>query len=258
MGGEIRSRSCGSRTHQLQLEVDVFGEGLEPGTLSCMECNMCGDVGFPDHLLHCSRCREHQEHSYCSPSYLELGYNKASWVCDWCWPAVKRESDLKSQSKGQEVSVKLDDQKSGRHFLNTSGPVHQNQNGLDLLLEVARATVDLSDLPSTSSSTKFMERKLVRCTTGSAGREREVPRIRTSSTTTVALEASPSKPSSGGSKRKQQGLGSDRWSATQKRVCSARNYENICARTGIRSLETSNGLPKGLGRRYRLLSSMLC
>lgn len=256
MGGEIRNVTNRSSSNKLMQSIeDILGEELE-GSPSCLECNMCGDVGFQDHLLHCSRCHEHQEHSYCSPSYRELGSNEASWVCDWCWPELKRTRSNQSESHGQEESIRLDGQGSGRQSLSsTTETVPQNQNGLDLLLKVAWATADLKDLPSSLS--KSMEKDFTRCTTGSKGTEKDVPRSTTGSSSSVKLESSPSKPSSG-SKRKQQqqGLASDTWSVTQKRVCS-RNYETICARTGIQ-LETSNSLSKGLGRRYRLLSSMLC
>ncbi|CAM6106917.1 unnamed protein product [Calypogeia fissa] len=252
IGGETRNVHRSSST-VMQIE-DILGEELEGTPGSCLECNMCGDVGFQDHLLHCSRCHEHQEHSYCSPSYRELGSDETSWVCDWCWPAMKRESS-KSESAGQESeSFLVDGHASGRQSIGSIGTVAQNQNGLDLLLEVAWATADLKDLPPSLSS---MEKDVLRCTTGTKGMEKEVSRTTTGSPTTSAkLESSSHSKTSSGGKRKQQGLASDRWSVTQKRVCS-RNYDSICARTGIQ-LETSNSLSKGLGRRYRLLSSMLC
>ncbi|WVZ74324.1 hypothetical protein U9M48_022522 [Paspalum notatum var. saurae] len=44
-------------------------------------CSMCGDVGFPDKLFRCARCRRRFQHSYCTNYYGEAG---AGGVCDWC------------------------------------------------------------------------------------------------------------------------------------------------------------------------------
>ncbi|KAJ8513658.1 hypothetical protein OPV22_004092 [Ensete ventricosum] len=46
-------------------------------------CSMCGDVGFPDKLFRCSRCRSRLQHSYCTNFYHELPAGSAE-VCDWC------------------------------------------------------------------------------------------------------------------------------------------------------------------------------
>ncbi|KAL7158462.1 hypothetical protein ABFS83_02G144900 [Erythranthe nasuta] len=45
-------------------------------------CCMCGDVGFPDKLFRCSKCRNRFQHSYCSNYYSEC--RGAIEVCDWC------------------------------------------------------------------------------------------------------------------------------------------------------------------------------
>ncbi|PIN21925.1 hypothetical protein CDL12_05379 [Handroanthus impetiginosus] len=45
-------------------------------------CCMCGDVGFPDKLFRCSKCRSRFQHSYCSNYYSEHAEPIA--VCDWC------------------------------------------------------------------------------------------------------------------------------------------------------------------------------
>ncbi|KAL1543364.1 hypothetical protein AAHA92_20347 [Salvia divinorum] len=45
-------------------------------------CCMCGDVGFPDKLFHCSKCRNRSQHSYCSNYYSESA--EAIEICDWC------------------------------------------------------------------------------------------------------------------------------------------------------------------------------
>ncbi|KAK7373224.1 hypothetical protein VNO80_06623 [Phaseolus coccineus] len=44
-------------------------------------CCMCGDVGFPDKLFRCNKCRHRFQHSYCSNYYGELPDIE---LCDWC------------------------------------------------------------------------------------------------------------------------------------------------------------------------------
>ncbi|KAL2319963.1 hypothetical protein Fmac_028932 [Flemingia macrophylla] len=44
-------------------------------------CCMCGDVGFPDKLFRCNKCRHRFQHSYCSNYYGELAEIE---LCDWC------------------------------------------------------------------------------------------------------------------------------------------------------------------------------
>lgn len=45
-------------------------------------CCMCGDVGFPDKLFRCNKCRNRFQHSYCSNFYSE--YAEPIELCDWC------------------------------------------------------------------------------------------------------------------------------------------------------------------------------
>nr|XP_010919588.2 uncharacterized protein LOC105043654 [Elaeis guineensis] len=45
-----------------------------------MVCSMCGDIGFPDKLFRCIRCRSRIQHSYCTNYYDE----RSAGVCDWC------------------------------------------------------------------------------------------------------------------------------------------------------------------------------
>uniref|UniRef100_J3LFG9 PHD-type zinc finger plants domain-containing protein n=1 Tax=Oryza brachyantha TaxID=4533 RepID=J3LFG9_ORYBR len=52
---------------------------------------MCGDVGFPDKLFRCARCRRRFQHSYCTNYYGDGAPAEAgAGVCDWCLsdPAV--------------------------------------------------------------------------------------------------------------------------------------------------------------------------
>ncbi|KAL8495538.1 hypothetical protein ACS0TY_019608 [Phlomoides rotata] len=57
-------------------------------------CCMCGDVGFPDKLFHCSKCRNRSQHSYCSNYYSE--HAEPIEVCDWCQCEEKNSSKHKS------------------------------------------------------------------------------------------------------------------------------------------------------------------
>ncbi|XP_062224879.1 uncharacterized protein LOC133923614 [Phragmites australis] len=48
-------------------------------------CSMCGDVGFPEKLFQCARCRHRFQHSYCTNYYGDGAPASAgSDVCDWC------------------------------------------------------------------------------------------------------------------------------------------------------------------------------
>uniref|UniRef100_A0A0D9W7Y1 PHD-type zinc finger plants domain-containing protein n=1 Tax=Leersia perrieri TaxID=77586 RepID=A0A0D9W7Y1_9ORYZ len=49
-------------------------------------CSMCGDVGFPDKLFQCARCRYRFQHSYCTNYYGDAAAAAAggSDMCDWC------------------------------------------------------------------------------------------------------------------------------------------------------------------------------
>nr|ABK25278.1 unknown [Picea sitchensis] len=47
-----------------------------------VECCMCGDVGFAEHLFQCSKCRFRLQHKYCSRGYF---YGDPIELCDWCF-----------------------------------------------------------------------------------------------------------------------------------------------------------------------------
>uniref|UniRef100_A0ACD5US81 Uncharacterized protein n=1 Tax=Avena sativa TaxID=4498 RepID=A0ACD5US81_AVESA len=48
-------------------------------------CSMCGDVGFPDKLFQCARCRYRFQHSYCTNYYGDGAPASAGAdTCDWC------------------------------------------------------------------------------------------------------------------------------------------------------------------------------
>ncbi|KAK1602495.1 hypothetical protein QYE76_018209 [Lolium multiflorum] len=53
--------------------------------MSSTVCSMCGDVGFPDKLFRCARCRCRSQHSYCTNYYGDAAPSEAgAGVCDWC------------------------------------------------------------------------------------------------------------------------------------------------------------------------------
>ncbi|XP_066343204.1 uncharacterized protein [Miscanthus floridulus] len=52
-------------------------------------CSMCGDVGFPEKLFRCARCRHRFQHSYCTNYYGDSAPASAgSDMCDWCLSGV--------------------------------------------------------------------------------------------------------------------------------------------------------------------------
>ncbi|KAK7350385.1 hypothetical protein VNO77_08949 [Canavalia gladiata] len=61
-------------------------------------CCMCGDVGFPDKLFRCNKCRYRFQHSYCSNYYGELPEIER---CDWCQSEgkISRYNSFGSNSK---------------------------------------------------------------------------------------------------------------------------------------------------------------
>ncbi|RWR86691.1 Late cornified envelope protein 1E [Cinnamomum micranthum f. kanehirae] len=56
-------------------------------------CCMCGDIGFPEKLFHCTRCRSRFQHSYCT-NYVE-SLETGTGFCDWC-----RSEDRKAKVHG--------------------------------------------------------------------------------------------------------------------------------------------------------------
>ncbi|KAG5009555.1 hypothetical protein AAZX31_07G103900 [Glycine max] len=64
-------------------------------------CCMCGDVGFPDKLFRCNKCRHRFQHSYCSNYYGELAEIE---LCDWCQSEGRNYSRHSSNSKKLPVA----------------------------------------------------------------------------------------------------------------------------------------------------------
>ncbi|KAL3833096.1 hypothetical protein ACJIZ3_007832 [Penstemon smallii] len=63
-------------------------------------CCMCGDVGFPEKLFRCSKCRNRFQHSYCSNYYRE--YSEPIEICDWCQYEEKNSQSSSSSSKSNK------------------------------------------------------------------------------------------------------------------------------------------------------------
>ncbi|GJN02134.1 hypothetical protein PR202_ga19457 [Eleusine coracana subsp. coracana] len=71
-------------------------------------CSMCGDVGFPEKLFRCTRCRHRFQHSYCTNYYGDGAPASAGFdVCDWC----------------------LSDVVAGKARWSSSGTKHQHASG---------------------------------------------------------------------------------------------------------------------------------
>jgi len=101
------------------------------------ECNMCGDVGFPDQLQHCSACRSRVQHTYCSTS-ME-GTDSGCWICDWCRVA-KQAPGSRNERQVEGIKESLNKQP----LSNTSHKEH----ALELLLKAALAPPGTSELAS--------------------------------------------------------------------------------------------------------------
>ncbi|XP_052151543.1 uncharacterized protein LOC127769922 [Oryza glaberrima] len=84
-------------------------------------CSMCGDVGFPDKLFQCARCRYRFQHSYCTNYYGDAAPAPAGAdMCDWCLSDVAgkaRYSSAAGKQQGagsQESSTTTSSSSAGR------------------------------------------------------------------------------------------------------------------------------------------------
>ncbi|XP_006652613.1 uncharacterized protein LOC102712986 isoform X2 [Oryza brachyantha] len=104
-------------------------------------CAMCGDVGFPDKLFQCARCRYRFQHSYCTNYYGDAAPASAgSDMCDWCLGDVagkaryssaagtklqgagsQESSTTSSSSAGRGSKASAGDQESGRRGAKAAG-----------------------------------------------------------------------------------------------------------------------------------------
>ncbi|OMO69526.1 hypothetical protein CCACVL1_19448 [Corchorus capsularis] len=66
-------------------------------------CCMCGDVGFPDKLFRCNKCRHRFQHSYCSNYYSEFA--EPIQVCDWCQSEERNSRHGSSSKKSSSSSL---------------------------------------------------------------------------------------------------------------------------------------------------------
>ncbi|BAT96769.1 hypothetical protein LR48_Vigan11g171600 [Vigna angularis] len=82
-------------------------------------CCMCGDVGFPDKLFRCSKCRHRFQHSYCSNFYREQVEIE---ICDWC------QSERRNYTRHHGITIGSNSKKSvaGTH---TGGTTRSQYSG---------------------------------------------------------------------------------------------------------------------------------
>ncbi|KAK2974640.1 hypothetical protein RJ640_020522, partial [Escallonia rubra] len=66
-------------------------------------CCMCGDVGFPDKLFHCIKCRNRFQHSYCSNYYSDSSVTIE--LCDWCQCEERSGAKQVGSSKKSDTGV---------------------------------------------------------------------------------------------------------------------------------------------------------
>ncbi|XP_030513494.1 uncharacterized protein LOC115727416 [Rhodamnia argentea] len=112
-------------------------------------CCMCGDVGFPDKLFRCSKCRNRFQHSYCSSYYGEISEPIAQ--CDWC------QSEQRSARTHGVPS-----RRSGAANVNTGGPKSEysgdrmikQHDGEDGTAPAAAAATDKGKNPSPRTATR--------------------------------------------------------------------------------------------------------
>eukprot|EP00253_Pinus_taeda_P004570 PITA_04570 len=77
-----------------------------------VECCMCGDVGFAEHLFQCGKCRFRFQYKYCSRRYF---YEDHIEFCDWCFVESDKTSgftaNLHSHTKSKPPIIKKVDGK---------------------------------------------------------------------------------------------------------------------------------------------------
>ncbi|KAL5571851.1 hypothetical protein UlMin_021448 [Ulmus minor] len=89
-------------------------------------CCMCGDVGFPDKLFRCNKCRNRFQHSYCSNYYSE--YAEPVEVCDWCQSEEKSTRSLHGSSSKRSSVVRIEAGVSNRsEYLGDKIKQHDNR-----------------------------------------------------------------------------------------------------------------------------------
>ncbi|KAL5207230.1 hypothetical protein ABZP36_031665 [Zizania latifolia] len=103
-------------------------------------CSMCGDVGFPDKLFRCVRCRRRFQHSYCTNYYGEGAPAEAgAGVCDWClsdtaaivgnWRKGSAAASSVRQLEGNEEPFSSNKECRGRSKVATGGGEQEGGGG---------------------------------------------------------------------------------------------------------------------------------
>ncbi|KAK7395608.1 hypothetical protein VNO78_16172 [Psophocarpus tetragonolobus] len=94
-------------------------------------CCMCGDVGFPDKLFRCNKCRHRFQHSYCSNYYGELPEIE---LCDWCQSEEKSNvrhigSSSKKPATGNDTGATHRSEYSGEKIIKQHDHHHREESG---------------------------------------------------------------------------------------------------------------------------------
>ncbi|XP_048553156.1 uncharacterized protein LOC125533871 [Triticum urartu] len=100
----ILPRSCATSTSHLPMDGGA-----------ATVCSMCGDIGFPDKLFRCARCRYRFQHSYCTNYYGDGAPASAGAdMCDWCLGDVSGKARRSASTSGkQQASVCQDSATTG-------------------------------------------------------------------------------------------------------------------------------------------------
>ncbi|KAK6920341.1 hypothetical protein RJ641_016245 [Dillenia turbinata] len=88
-------------------------------------CCMCGDVGFPDKLFRCNKCRNRFQHSYCSSYHSES--SEQMKVCDWC---QSEERTTRSHTSSTKKSIAINESTGFTHRSEYAGDkIKQHEDG---------------------------------------------------------------------------------------------------------------------------------
>ncbi|KAE8799785.1 hypothetical protein D1007_24881 [Hordeum vulgare] len=88
-------------------------------------CSMCGDIGFPDKLFRCARCRYRFQHSYCTNYYGDGAPASAGAdMCDWCLGEVSGKARKSASTSGKQHAT-------GSHDSATTGSSGRTNKGGD-------------------------------------------------------------------------------------------------------------------------------
>ncbi|XP_076926354.1 uncharacterized protein LOC143589491 [Bidens hawaiensis] len=92
---------------------------------------MCGDVGFPDKIIRCTKCHHRFQHSYCSNSYSES--SEPTEVCNWCLTdetqTAKHRGSLKKPNSKVDTGVSNRSEYSGNKIKQQDGEESNSDKG---------------------------------------------------------------------------------------------------------------------------------